>query len=644
MKKFLKSFLFAALGIFALSSCEDVPAPYTIPGTEGSGETKKVETTGDGTFANPYTAADALALITKNAIPEGKVYVKGIISAIGVEKDGSLEDLPGNSFGNATYFISDDGTTDNQFEIFRGKGLGGADFTSADDLKIGDQVIVYGTLTLFHSTPEMTSGSILVKLNDQVIEPTELGDPEGEGTAESPYNVAAALGVCESLQKSSTSASYLSDEVYVKGKVSKIEGEIKNGALTYCISEDGNAANELKVYQGKYLNGNDFFSKDLIKEGNEVVVFGKLQNWLGTFEFTGGSKLISIDGNTTPEEPKPITGENLLINGDFETWTEGQPDNWKSTSTAGNATLSQSEDARGGSYAVAIAANASSNKRMAYKELTLKAGTYKFSIYAKSTTEDKSQTEVGYVTVNNGTADSQGYKYGGYVSLNNTEWTEVSTTFTLSAQTTICLVVMNPKTTDYATAQTILVDDATLITSDGGISEGDDTPDDNPDTPDPSTSTFDQDFTKGIGGWTIQNVEIGSLNYVWQQTAQYGMKASAYVNKTNNAAEAWLISPALAVEEKKTINISNCLNFLNSGTLSDFVSVMVSTDYNEGLPATATWTALDFAPLPDGKSYTWVDSKTDISAYANKTIHIAFKYVSTTAIAPTWEIKTVSVE
>lgn len=169
---------------------------------------------------------------------------------------------------------------------------------------------------------------------------------------------------------------------------------------------------------------------------------------------------------------------------------------------------------------------------------------------------------------------------------------------------------------------------------------------DSGDNPDPGTtdSTFDQDFTKGIGGWAIQNVEIGSLNYVWQQTTQYGMKASAYVNKTNNAAESWLISPALAVGEKKTLTFSNCLNFLNSGTLADFVSVMVSTDYSDGLPATATWTALDFTPQPDGKSYTWVDSKADISAYANKNIRIAFKYVSTTSIAPTWEIKSVKAE
>ena len=47
-------------------------------------------------------------------------------------------------YGNATYYISDDGKTDNQFYIFRGKYLEGADFTSADQIKVGDKVVVKG--------------------------------------------------------------------------------------------------------------------------------------------------------------------------------------------------------------------------------------------------------------------------------------------------------------------------------------------------------------------------------------------------------------------------------------------------------------------------------------------------------------------
>ena len=70
---------------------------------------------------------------------------------------------------------------------------------------------------------------------------------------------------------------------------------------------------------------------------------------------------------------------NLLENGGFESWTDGAPDQWKSTTSASNATLVQSTDAHSGSYAVQVN-GASSNKRIAYKELTLKAGTYTFTL------------------------------------------------------------------------------------------------------------------------------------------------------------------------------------------------------------------------------------------------------------------------
>lgn len=168
-------------------------------------------------------------------------------------------------------------------------------------------------------------------------------------------------------------------------------------------------------------------------------------------------------------------------------------------------------------------------------------------------------------------------------------------------------------------------------------------PNDTPDTPTPDASAIDQDFTAGIGKWEIQNVELSGMSFVWQQSAQYGMKASAFVNNANKAAEAWLVSPAFAVTDQTTITINNALNFLKGDALADHIGIYVSTDYTSGNPNDATWTALELITPPDGKSWTFINSTADITPYANKTIHIGFKYVSTTAIAPTWEIKKVSV-
>ena len=168
------------------------------------------------------------------------------------------------------------------------------------------------------------------------------------------------------------------------------------------------------------------------------------------------------------DNPTPVTGENLLKNGDFEAWTGGQPDNWKSTNSASTATLKQSTDAHGGSYSVSVAAVASANKRLAYKEIVLKAGKYTMQFYAKG-----GQCRAGYVPTKDDNTLG-GYSYSGYVDLKADEWTLVSHEFSLTAQTKVNIVVMNPQSNESKgyTATDLLIDDFTLTTSDGGLVEG----------------------------------------------------------------------------------------------------------------------------------------------------------------------------
>lgn len=163
----------------------------------------------------------------------------------------------------------------------------------------------------------------------------------------------------------------------------------------------------------------------------------------------------------------------LLENGGFETWEDGVATNWQSSNTASTkGKLVQSTDARTGDYAALLKCDPNTNLkkaknvRMAYKELNLKAGTYKMSFYAKG-----GQVRPGYAISVDGTIDSSaGYKYGKYITLSATEWTLVENEFTLEAPTTINLVVMNPKTNDKGyTATDAIIDDFSLTTTNGGI-------------------------------------------------------------------------------------------------------------------------------------------------------------------------------
>ena len=156
----------------------------------------------------------------------------------------------------------------------------------------------------------------------------------------------------------------------------------------------------------------------------------------------------------------------LLENGGFETWKDGVATNWQSSNSASSAKVSQSTDARTGESAILVKSDAKYNKRLAYKELNLKAGTYKMSFYAKG-----GQVRPGYAISVNGSIDGQnGYKYGSYAALSATEWKLVEHEFTLEAPTTINLVVMNPKTNSKGyTATDAIIDDFSLTTTDGGI-------------------------------------------------------------------------------------------------------------------------------------------------------------------------------
>lgn len=162
---------------------------------------------------------------------------------------------------------------------------------------------------------------------------------------------------------------------------------------------------------------------------------------------------------------------NLLNNASFEEWTdEATPASWTTESTAGNATLAQSTDAKSGSYAVEIKGKSSSNVRLGYKETALKAGTYTYTIYAKAA-EEGAQARMGYVAITDGKPGTYNYAGSNPVVLSTTEWTALTQEFTLTETTTICLVLMNSKN---GNGVSVLADDASLTTTNGGISDGDD--------------------------------------------------------------------------------------------------------------------------------------------------------------------------
>ena len=230
-----------------------------------------------GTAESPLTVAQAIALIdAETTISEA--YVKGKISQI---------DSYNSQYKSITYWISDDGGTTTQLQVYSGKGLNGADFAAKEDLTVGQTVVIKGALKKYNTTYEFDKSNEIVS-----IEGASGGGGDtpssGHGTAEAPLTVAQAIALID--------AETTIDEAYVKGKISKIDSySSQYKSITYWISDDGGTTTQLQVYSGKGLNGADFAAKEDLTVGKTVVVKGKLKKYNTTYEFDKNNVILSID-------------------------------------------------------------------------------------------------------------------------------------------------------------------------------------------------------------------------------------------------------------------------------------------------------------------------------------------------------------
>ena len=230
-----------------------------------------------GTLKNPYEATELAELLKSGTVPEGNVYARGIINKI---------DNVSTQYGNAQYWLSTDGSAAD-LEVYRGFYYGGEKFTeeTAEAIKVGDEVVVYGKVKVYGETPEFDANNYLVTINGKAA-------PSGSGTAEDPYNITKLADLL-------LSGETVEGEVYAKGIISQIDNvSIQYGNAQYWLSDDGSKKYQLEVYRGLWFGGAKFTSEDQIALGDEVVVCGKVKVYNGTPEFDANNKIISLNGKT----------------------------------------------------------------------------------------------------------------------------------------------------------------------------------------------------------------------------------------------------------------------------------------------------------------------------------------------------------
>jgi RPA family protein len=122
------------------------------------------------TAETAYTIAKAKELIDAGKGLSENVYVKGTVS----QASKSLND----TYGSLSYYISDDGKTENELQVYGGLSFKGEKFTSVDDIKVGDVVVVYGKLKKYNTTYELDKDNILISLNGKTTGITNITTDE----------------------------------------------------------------------------------------------------------------------------------------------------------------------------------------------------------------------------------------------------------------------------------------------------------------------------------------------------------------------------------------------------------------------------------------------------------------------------------
>ena len=160
-------------------------------------------------------------------------------------------------------------------------------------------------------------------------------------------------------------------------------------------------------------------------------------------------------------------------------------------------------------------------------------------------------------------------------------------------------------------------------------------------TPSGETKTlFEETFATVKGEFTIKDEVLpeGS-DYVWKHETfkdDNYMKASAFIGGPK-ASESWLISPAIDLSSTTNATLTFEHTHKFAGTPSNELTLWVTEISAEN------WKQLTIDKYGTNNDYTFVTPTIDLSAYAGKSIKFAFKYVSNTTAAGTWEVRNIKV-
>lgn len=351
MKKILYSVIALTMAAFTFTSCEDVPAPYDDPNNNGGGQELPEGVLLDQNFTS--SLGDFTSKAASGNLNWYNDYSSAMVTGFqDFDGDGTKENQAGVTFlvgpeidltevteayitiNHALNYERGDINTNNSIVIskdyagdvttatwqvlnYNTEGLNtGFTFTEKSvnipSEYMGGKVVI----ALRHTCNESSSSTWEVKsLKVQKgkvdeTQPSTPEEPSGDGTLQNPYNVAGIIAYTSTLGENETS----DKEVYIKGTVKSIKENFDGGFgnATFYIADGANGSNQFYIYRTLYLGNQKYTSGDLLKEGDEVIVYGKVTNYVSEYGSTletvqNQSYVYSINGNTGSGE-EPSTG------------------------------------------------------------------------------------------------------------------------------------------------------------------------------------------------------------------------------------------------------------------------------------------------------------------------------------------------
>lgn len=211
---------------------------------------------------------------------------------------GESKKAPGLSWGVASRDVTI-GSEENNFPTLSNENNLAVTYSSDNtevatiDTEGNITLVAAGTANItaeFAGNDEFEAGSVSYKL---IVKAAPEPSVDITNTPETAYTVAKANDLI-------TAGQGLETKVYVIGTITKIkEVSTSYGNATYWIGDGTEySANDLEIYRGYYLEGENFTAEDQIKVGDKVIVYGMLVDYKGTKEMTGSS-IYSLNGVTT---------------------------------------------------------------------------------------------------------------------------------------------------------------------------------------------------------------------------------------------------------------------------------------------------------------------------------------------------------